>query len=222
VSPSELVNICVHGIGKPGRPLEPGEHDYWVDEPQFVDILDAVATVDGVRLSFDDGNRSDVDVALAALVDRDLQATFYIIAGRLEQPGSLGAADLRTLLDSGMTIGSHGMNHVPWRALPPEIMRDELLTARRVIEEAGECRVEVASLPLGRYDRGVLRELRRTGYAQVSTSDRRLAQEGAWLQHRFSLHVRDTPESVLAAVAAARRRPKRLRRAAVGVVKRWR
>jgi len=35
-----------------------------------------------VQLSFDDGNRSDVGIALPALLERELSATFFVVAGR--------------------------------------------------------------------------------------------------------------------------------------------
>lgn len=218
----DVVNICVHGIGSPGRQLEPGEDEYWVGEPQFADILDAVAELPSMRLSFDDGNRSDIEIAAPSLVKRGMTGTFNVLAGRLDQTGSLSSGDVRALAAQGMTVGSHGMHHVSWRSLAPAAARDELVTARRILEEVVGMPVDTVALPLGRYDRVVLRHLRSKGYTQVSTSDRRIASDHAWLQHRFSLRADDTPRSVLASVEAAGTWHRRAGLAAVGVVKRWR
>jgi hypothetical protein len=49
---------------------------------------------------------------------------------------------------------------------------------------------------MGEYDRRLLSELRRLGYAAVHTSDRRPATDGAWLRPRFSVRAGDTAESV--------------------------
>ena len=76
-------NICFHGIGTPKRELEPGEGRYWISVDAFLAMLDVLARRPGVRISFDDGNRSDFDVALDALRARGLSATFFVVAGRL-------------------------------------------------------------------------------------------------------------------------------------------
>jgi peptidoglycan/xylan/chitin deacetylase (PgdA/CDA1 family) len=222
VPSDQVVNVCFHGIGKPRRELEPGEAPYWVAEDQFLAILDEVATWPSVRVSFDDGNSSDVDLALPALVERGLTADFFVLAGRLDSPGSLDADGVRELHRNGMTVGTHGMSHRSWRGMDARTREDELVVARdRLAEVVGEP-VDRAACPLGRYDRQLLTEMRRLGYTRVFTSDRRAARAGAWLQPRFSVRAPDTPGSMR---DQALTRPGLLRRSklsAVGVVKRLR
>ena len=74
--------ICFHGIGTPERTLEPGEDRYWVAIDEFLAMLDAIAAAPGVRISFDDGNASDIEIALGGLRERDLSASFFVLAGR--------------------------------------------------------------------------------------------------------------------------------------------
>jgi peptidoglycan/xylan/chitin deacetylase (PgdA/CDA1 family) len=217
-----LVNVCFHGIGTPARELEPGEAPYWIGEADFLRILDVLRGRPEVRLSFDDGNASDVEIGLPALQERGMGATFFALAGRLGSPGSLGGADLRALASAGMTIGSHGMDHVPWRGLSPDGVTRELEDARAVLEQESGSVVDEAALPLGRYDRTTLGHLRRLGYRAVHTSDRRRAREGAWLQPRHSVRAGDTAESVVRDMLSPPPLPARLRGAAVGIVKRWR
>ena len=50
-----------------------------------------------MRLSFDDGNSSDVEIALPALRERGLPRRFFVVAGRLDRPGSLSRDDVREL-----------------------------------------------------------------------------------------------------------------------------
>lgn len=191
-----IINLCFHGIGTAAREREPGESRYWVKDRVFLDILDAIRDASDVRISFDDGNRSDHATALPALVDRGLRATFYALAGRLDEPDSLGATELRELRGAGMEIGSHGWDHVPWRGLDEEQQRREFASARDVLAEASGGPVESAALPLGRYDRTVLRQLRRHGYQRVYTSDRFPTLQGAWLQPRYSITATDTAATV--------------------------
>ena len=85
--PDWVTNICFHGVGRPQRALEPGEADYWISTTLFLELLDAVMGRDDVRVSFDDGNLSDIAIALPALIERDLRAEFFVLAGRLDLPG---------------------------------------------------------------------------------------------------------------------------------------
>jgi peptidoglycan/xylan/chitin deacetylase (PgdA/CDA1 family) len=195
-----VVNVCFHGIGTPRRRLEDGEARYWVTKDTFHRILDTVAERDDVRLSFDDGNLSDADIGLPALLDRGLTAAFFVLAGRLDDPGSLAPAHLRELSTAGMTVGTHGWAHRPWRGLSDGDRRRELVEARQRIEAETGSPVDQAALPLGRYDRAVVRNLHDAGYRRVFSSDRGWARPGAWLQPRFSVRSDDTVDSVRAQV----------------------
>jgi peptidoglycan/xylan/chitin deacetylase (PgdA/CDA1 family) len=192
------VHLCFHGVGTCGREREPGESRYWMRESVFLDLLDALGDHPGVLLSFDDGNRSDVAIALPALRAHNRRATFFALAGRLDDPASVSAADLRVLRTSGMSIGSHGWSHVPWRGLSTAEAQREFVDARKVLEEASGGAVTEAALPLGRYDRESLRRLRKSGYRTVYTSDRYPARSGSWLQPRYSVTADDTVDSVMA------------------------
>ena len=89
------MSICFHSIGTPQRQLEPGEDAYWVDTDRYLRILDETATWPSVRISFDDASASDVQIGLSALVERGLEAQFFLLAGRLGKRGSLAVDDAR-------------------------------------------------------------------------------------------------------------------------------
>ena len=215
-------NICFHGIGIPERDLDPGEAPYWISTDQFHSILDEVKLWPQVRISFDDGNASDVQIGLEALLERNLNATFFVLAGRLGAPGSLAEGDVRHLYSRGMLIGTHGMDHRPWRGLDPATRDRELVEARKRISDVIGAPVQEAALPLGRYDRRLLADLRRLGYSAVHTSDRRIARPGSWLQPRFSVQRHDDPQSMRSQVNGTRALGRRLQLEAVGLVKRLR
>lgn len=216
-----MINICFHGIGRCAHEREPGEARYWMAEKTFLDVLDVVADSPGVRLSFDDGNRSDTDIALPALQERGLTATFFVLAGRLEDPASLSPGDLRSLRDAGMSIGSHGWQHIPWRGLDAAAAQREFVTARAALEEAAGTRITEAALPLGRYDRETLRRLKEAGYDAVYTSDRFPARSGAWLRARYSVTSSDTADTVRS-IARGRIGVREVRNYAASAVKRMR
>lgn len=215
------MNICFHGIGTPQRTLEEGEAPYWIDLDTYRRVLDVVAEDERVRITFDDGNITDLQHGLPELVERNLRATFFVLADRLDTPGSLGRSDLTELTEAGMRIGTHGAAHVPWRGLSPAKRHDELVRARVAIAEALGDRVTEAALPLGRYDRALLGHLRAAGYERVHTSDRTWADERAWLQPRFSIRSHDTAESVRTTMLGMSRAA-RLKRTGVIALKRLR
>ncbi|GIJ79370.1 Polysaccharide deacetylase [Micromonospora phaseoli] len=216
-----VINILFHGIGTPRREMEPGEERYWVSVDRFHELLDEVVAWPQARLSFDDGNASDLDVGLPALLDRQVSATFFIIAGRLGSSGSVDADGVRELRRHGMPVGSHGMWHRPWRRLTAEQATEEFHTARDRLAELTGAPVDQAACPLGRYDRAVLARLKAAGYRRVFTSDRRPARAGAWLQPRYSVRAEDTAEG-LRDIVFGQGLLGRARSHAAGLVKRWR
>jgi peptidoglycan/xylan/chitin deacetylase (PgdA/CDA1 family) len=218
---AERRNVCFHGIGFPGRTIDDDEARYWVSRDAYLRILDELATWPATTISFDDGNASDVEIGLPALAERGLSATFFVLAGRLDTSGSLSTDEVAALWQAGMRVGSHGMNHVSWRAMPPAVRQRELVEARATIAAiVGE--VTEAALPRGQYDRTTLAWLRRLDYRAVHTSDRRPAVTGAWLQPRFSVTADDTPETLVRAALAPRPAPERAMLELKGLVKRWR
>jgi peptidoglycan/xylan/chitin deacetylase (PgdA/CDA1 family) len=183
-----VVNVTVHGIGPVSRDLEPGEGKTWVDVSQFERVLDAVMDCpEVVRITFDDGNASDVEIALPRLVERGLTAEFFVLAGLLGEAERVDRAGVRALLDAGMAVGSHGWAHRDWRRMDDVEARAELADAPRVLGELTGRPVSRVAIPFGSYDRHVLRRLRVAGVTCAYTSDGGRARPDAWLQARTSL-----------------------------------
>ncbi|GIH22348.1 glycosyl transferase [Acrocarpospora phusangensis] len=185
-----VINLTVHGIGPTERELDPGEDGTWVDIGQFERVLDAVVGRDDVRITFDDGNSSDVAIALPRLLDRGLTAEFFVLAGLLGQPGRLTEDDVRGLVKAGMRVGSHGWAHRDWRRIDDRQAEQELTESHRALSELTGRPVSRVAIPFGSYDRHVLRKLRQAGVTRAYTSDGGQATPGTWLQARTSL-VRD-------------------------------
>jgi peptidoglycan/xylan/chitin deacetylase (PgdA/CDA1 family) len=216
------INLTFHGVGEPPRRLDPGEANVWVSHDRLLSILDSVEDRTDVRISFDDGNASDVKYALPALRERGLKATFFVVAGRLGAPCFLDAAGVEELAAAGMTIGSHGMRHRAWRGLDDAALREELVDSKALLESVVGKPVTQAACPFGSYDRRVLRRLRGSGYDHVYTSDRGTTRSREFLQARNSVGPNDEP-TVLERIAALESSPRRaLTRRAKLAVKRWR
>jgi peptidoglycan/xylan/chitin deacetylase (PgdA/CDA1 family) len=216
-----VLNLTFHGIGEPPAAVGAAERDVWLSEADFHASLDAIKDLPRATVSFDDGNASDVRIALPALRERDMRATFFVVAGRLGGSDYLGAEDLRALREAGMTIGLHGMHHQRWRGLSDAELDEEISTARGWLEDAGSAPIEAAACPFGAYDRRVLGRLKKAGIGTVYTSDGGWASRGAWLQARNTLRAGDGAAAV-EAIAAGGGTAERSKRRVKALVKRWR
>lgn len=220
--PGSVFNLTVHGVGPAVRELDPGEDGTWVRVDQLECLLDAVAGRTDVRMTFDDGNASDVEIALPRLLDRGLTADFFVLAGLLGTPGRLTADGVRELLRAGMSIGSHGWAHRDWRRIDEAQAREEIAEANRVLGELTGRRVERVAIPFGSYDRHVLRRLRQARVTRVFTSDGGRTRPGSWLQPRTSIRHDLDGAWVDRVVHGRSPLPLRARRAAARTVKRLR
>lgn len=182
-----LIILNFHGVGSVSRSIDNGERDRWLEKDAFEAMLDIVRDHPNVRLTVDDGNASDFEIILPALLRRGLKATFFVCSGRLDEPTFLSRAQLRELVAKGMTIGSHGIDHLSWRKLSSTRLWDELQGSRRILEEVCGRPIDTAACPFGAYDRVVLNALRRTGYRSVYTSDGGTAAEEDWLRARTTI-----------------------------------
>lgn len=216
------LNLNFHGVGPIRRQLGLGEERLWLTLDAFRTVLDEVIAWPAVHLSFDDGHASDLEYAVSELEQRSMRATFFVLAGRLGEDGSLNAAGVAELARRGMTIGNHGMDHRSWRHLEGPIAEREIVESRSVLAQAAGTDIDDVALPFGEYDRQVLARVREAGYRSVYTMERRRARPGAWLQPRFAIRSLDNPATLRAEVLGPPALHSRLECAVRGLVHRWR
>lgn len=158
----------------------------WVPA-EWLSELAAAARSGTVGFAFDDGNSSDLELALPILAEHGLKARFFVLAGRLGTPGYLSAGDLVSLREAGMRIGSHGINHRDWRTIDAEELRAEAVDSKAILSEAIGAPVTEAACPFGSYDRRVVRALRRAGYERMFTTEGGPARTGSYVMPRTSV-----------------------------------
>lgn len=217
-----VVIFNVHGIGPASRELEPGEDRTWVSVEQFEQVLDAVVDRPDARITFDDGNASDIEIGLPRLLERGLTAEFFVLAGKLDEPGRLTRADVKELVAAGMGIGSHGWTHRDWRRIDERQAVEEIIDSPRLLEDLTGRKVTTAAIPFGSYDRHVLARLRTASVTRVYTSDGGKANPNSWLQARNSLHHDLTPDWVRKVLDGSDSPRIRARRVVAKAVKRLR
>jgi peptidoglycan-N-acetylglucosamine deacetylase len=83
-----------------------------------------------LSLTFDDGHPTQLDVAVPALLDHNLQGTFYLIAGHWTRIGNWKAAAA-----AGQEIGNHSMDHRHASDLGPFEAVRQVAEAKRTLED---------------------------------------------------------------------------------------
>jgi len=204
---SALPNVILnfHGFGDPHAGVDPDERPYWLPLDDFARLLDRIAAdLDPSRivLTFDDGNASDLEAA-ALLAGRGLTGRFYVLAGRIGQRHYLSAADLRSLVAMGMTVGLHGRAHSKWPTLDDAGLADETVRARSEIAHAAGCLVDEVAIPFGAYNRRVFGWLERQDFRRILTSDRGPFDPTARVWNRNTVRA-DTTEAQIEAMIAGR------------------
>jgi peptidoglycan/xylan/chitin deacetylase (PgdA/CDA1 family) len=123
------------------------------------------------ELTFDDGHRSDVEIAAPILQARGLTARFFIAAGWTgKKPGYMGWAEVRSLHEAGHAIGAHGWSHKLLTHCGDRELQTELSKSRLTLEDKLGSSIPTMSLPGGRSNRRVLAACAAAGYTQVYTS----------------------------------------------------
>jgi peptidoglycan/xylan/chitin deacetylase (PgdA/CDA1 family) len=186
--------LIFHGLGSVPDWIGSEERKYWCHEDRFKLILDGVCMLSphiSVELHFDDGNISDVTIAMPTLRDLGLTAGFFVCAGRIGRAGYLDCSAMAELISAKMEIGSHGWGHIDWRRANDKTLDLEIDEARKKIADVTGCGIDKVAIPFGSYDRRVLRRLRSSGneIKAAYTSDGGRVQHPGWLLPREAYHV---------------------------------
>jgi hypothetical protein len=182
--------LSFHGIGIPPVGIPADERPFWMPEETFVSFIahaSSRANVLGVGLhaTFDDGNRSDLEIAAPVLAKYRIPASFFPCTGRLTTAGYLSAEDIRQLFEMGFEIGSHGIEHAHWTRLDRDALDHEINDSKRVLETILRTTIQTVAIPFGNYNRSVLNALKVAGYKTVYTCDPGFAYPGQWRVRRW-------------------------------------
>jgi len=123
-----------------------------------------------VLVTFDDGHDSNYTHAFPALRRHGLVADFFVNPANVGKPGFLGWSRLREMADAGMSIQSHGYDHVYLTHMDGLQLRRTLRAAREEIEQRIGRPVTLLAPPGGRMPPGLAGIARECGYAHVLSS----------------------------------------------------
>ena len=156
------------------------------------ELLRAWSTGDSkglIGLTFDDGYRDFLHTAMPILEKYGFSATLFVVAGMLGEDNDwehwydprprlalLETADLHTIAERGVEIGSHSMSHAKLPALDPESLANEVGGSRRLLGEVLGRAVEGFSYPYGMLNGASIQAVRKAGYAYACAVNERVDQ----------------------------------------------
>lgn len=124
-----------------------------------------------VVLSFDDGYLGDATVARPVLARLHWPGVLNLIVSRM-RPGDgagLTQAMVRAMIRHGWEVDSHTITHRDLTSLPRPALWREVSRSRTMLRRMFRVPVEGFCYPAGRYDAGVLRDVRHAGYRFATT-----------------------------------------------------
>lgn len=129
-------------------------------------LLEVPASSGLIALTFDDGFRDNLTVALPLLEKYGLPMTMFMVAGYIGEEGFLDAGELKELAKHPLvTIGSHGLWHRPFTALTDEEATYEFRQSKERIEDAIEGRIDLFAYPYGDCNSRIERLCEQAGYS---------------------------------------------------------
>ena len=168
------VALNFHGLGTPHAGIDASEHSFWLSFDAFeriLDRMDADPAPGRFLITFDDGNHSDLEAA-ERLQRRGRKGRYYVLAGRIGEPGYLSSDELKSLAAGGAEVGLHGRGHLDWRSTNAPQLADEPVGAPEGIAAATGRPVDEVAIPFGAYDSRVFAWLQQQGFRHILTSDR--------------------------------------------------
>jgi peptidoglycan/xylan/chitin deacetylase (PgdA/CDA1 family) len=218
------IYLTWHGIGSPGAHVAAEEARYWNPAAVFAATLAAIPAIETthgvtVHMTFDDGNDSDYYHAFRMLTEHAQPGIFFVCANRIDRPHYLSTVELREMHTNGMTIGSHGFDHINWSAASDAELQREFVDARARIEDVLGASIDTASVPFGMVDRRVTQWAIKSGFSRLFTSSGGFATANSGLIPRNSIINGFNPETDVERLVALRWRAQSAMR---DPLRRWR
>jgi peptidoglycan/xylan/chitin deacetylase (PgdA/CDA1 family) len=158
-----------------------------------------------IIISVDDGYVDDVTRILPALQRFHMVATFFVITGRMQEPGFLTADQIRELDRAGMDVGDHTAHHVDLRLLTPAELRTETAGSRQVLDHVLGHPVFFFAYPFGYYNDAVINAIHAAGFSMAYTTAGGDAESTSAPLTMPRLHVgrSETPSGLISTLGGA-------------------
>jgi peptidoglycan/xylan/chitin deacetylase (PgdA/CDA1 family) len=158
-----------------------------------------------VLISVDDGYVDDVRTILPDLERWHMVATFFVITGRITEPGFLDASQIRELDRAGMDVGDHTAHHVDLRLLTPSQLQAETAGSRKTLEAVLGHPVYFFAYPFGVFNDRVVHAVHDAGFTMAFTTAGGTTESTASPLTMPRIHVgrSEDPDGLLSMLGAA-------------------
>jgi peptidoglycan/xylan/chitin deacetylase (PgdA/CDA1 family) len=157
---------------------------------QVLQAPDSAGATKVCAITFDDGFKDNVEVALPILQQYGHRATCYAVSDRIGGRNDwshdvlgvtralAGLDDLRTWLSAGMEIGAHTCTHARLTTLDRRLLASEVSGSKLSLEDRFGVPVSQFCYPWGDFDDRVVAAVREAGFVGATTTVRGRARPG--------------------------------------------
>lgn len=124
-----------------------------------------------IVITFDDGYKDIYLNAYPILRQNNQKATIFLISQLLEGEDYMTWSQAREMAGNGLvTIGDHTLSHRALGSITDAEIKNEIVSAKNILEENLGVKVNVFAYPYGNYNGGVERILGESGFAAAVTT----------------------------------------------------
>lgn len=128
-----------------------------------------------ILITFDDGYDDNYVHAFPILKELDMKATIFVISSGIDGGYYMSSDQLKDMVNYGIDIESHTVNHVHLDTLSYEEQLKELKDSKATIEKITNKEVLSIAFPFGDYNENTLKAVTEAGYSIAFTTNRGLA-----------------------------------------------
>jgi peptidoglycan/xylan/chitin deacetylase (PgdA/CDA1 family) len=178
---------------------------YWKEQGRQIVSLDALTDYfdrrtplppKAMAITFDDGWKDQYEFAFPLLKKYGFQAAFFVPVGWIGHPTVMSWSNLREMADAGMTIGTHGFEHLHFDQIDENGLKKEIVDGKVEMEKQLGREVRYIAYPGGHWTTQAVAIVKSGGYKAAFGVDHRLIQSP---KHRYDarrFHADNNMESI--------------------------